>query len=223
MPSGFLSPPSARRATLTGDDISEVTFISIPALREEGDPAAHLRLRRWRYFYPRPPRGGRPTIFLTWSPTSTFLSPPSARRATRNHAGGNHDKRISIPALREEGDTPRGCPTAGGDLFLSPPSARRATCGAQGPVAVHRISIPALREEGDTVVVGADDLKRQFLSPPSARRATEHQTALQVLNQFLSPPSARRATEQRLLVLDGLDISIPALREEGDLFGLILV
>ena len=79
------------------------------------------------YFYPRPPRGGRqdhPGLFSRGVDISihalreegdlmqladavmpaTFLSTPSARRATRNHAGGNHDKRISIHALREEGD-----------------------------------------------------------------------------------------------------------------------
>ena len=34
---------------------------------------------------------------------------------------------------------------------------------------------------------------------------------------FLSPPSARRATEARCAALGSLEISIPALREEGDM------
>ena len=33
--------------------------ISIHALREEGDSAARTTKRIFKYFYPRPPRGGR--------------------------------------------------------------------------------------------------------------------------------------------------------------------
>ena len=57
-------------------------FISIHALREEGDciqafpPAAHQN------FYPRPPRGGRHTIPRKHNLLRIFLSTPSARRAT---------------------------------------------------------------------------------------------------------------------------------------------
>ena len=80
----FLSTPSARRATSEvllslrqlgisihalreeGDGMSIATdsevSISIHALREEGDVARLLRLVRSRYFYPRPPRGGRRTL-----------------------------------------------------------------------------------------------------------------------------------------------------------------
>ena len=56
-----------------------------------------------------------------------------------------------------------------------------------------------------------------FLSTPSARRATgfcfwmlEHRI------QFLSTPSARRATIGKYVWTDGTQISIHALREEGD-------
>ena len=35
-----------------------------------------------RYFYPRPPRGGRPDYRLQDNDYSKFLSTPSARRAT---------------------------------------------------------------------------------------------------------------------------------------------
>ena len=37
-----------------------VKIISIHALREEGDPQRATRYRVASYFYPRPPRGGRP-------------------------------------------------------------------------------------------------------------------------------------------------------------------
>ena len=106
----FLSTPSARRATHQSAPTGIPDSISIHALREEGDQAAHsstlsifgflstpsarratcsLRPRGILTidFYPRPPRGGR-----------LYTS-----RATRTVA------RISIHALREEGDE-ASCP-----------------------------------------------------------------------------------------------------------------
>ncbi len=56
----FLSTPSARRATsCAGHQIAE-TRISIHALREEGDAMCVAFSSAKAYFYPRPPRGGRP-------------------------------------------------------------------------------------------------------------------------------------------------------------------
>ena len=37
------------------------TIISIHALREEGDLSLHRSILAYVHFYPRPPRGGRPT------------------------------------------------------------------------------------------------------------------------------------------------------------------
>ena len=126
--SKFLSTPSARRATaeLFMSGYLEMDFyprpprggrlavvvvyldgfgISIHALREEGDI---LRLRECDidgYFYPRPPRGGRPFGIEPSVATPTFLSTPSARRATKRGAVAGDDVVISIHALREEGDS----------------------------------------------------------------------------------------------------------------------
>ena len=104
-PSGFLSTPSARRATLTRETRRVPWEISIHALREEGDRCCQKYCPGCRYFYPRPPRGGRllrgelePIGFL-------FLSTPSARRATVMRAVMLSVQPISIHALREEGDT----------------------------------------------------------------------------------------------------------------------
>ena len=56
----------------------------------------------------------------------------------------------------------------------------------------------------------------RFLSTPSARRATFRFAFDERTLRFLSTPSARRATDQ-LFTLDGVfNISIHALREEGD-------
>ena len=56
------------------------------------------------YFYPRPPRGGRQPIEEVPADGEEFLSTPSARRATRYLTLKSNRLRISIHALREEGD-----------------------------------------------------------------------------------------------------------------------
>ena len=102
----FLSTPSARRAT-----------------REEVDGEEPEN-----YFYPRPPRGGRPQ------------DPESMTRWLC----------ISIHALREEGDR----------------------YDMSNFAAAIKISIHALREEGDHEAVTKQRAAYVFLSTPSARRAT---------------------------------------------------
>ena len=56
---GFLSTPSARRATGDVDRVEATIDISIHALREEGDDLPCSRYLEIQDFYPRPPRGGR--------------------------------------------------------------------------------------------------------------------------------------------------------------------
>ena len=81
---------------------------------------------------------------------NTFLSTPSARRATVPAAASCECFIISIHALREEGD-----------LFLP-----------VLPVTDFPISIHALREEGDQTANTHKFHAIIFLSTPSARRAT---------------------------------------------------
>ena len=126
--SKFLSTPSARRATFDSIDyISNQEFLSTPsARRATRSPWKSLTFPR--YFYPRPPRGGR-------------LSAERAESAGRS---------ISIHALREEGDAElagTGLKTL--DFYPRPPRGGRPA-GARGYAACGRISIHALREEGDT-------------------------------------------------------------------------
>ena len=80
------------------------------------------------------------------------------------------------------------------------------------------ISIHALREEGDAPVPHRDQFRgAPFLSTPSARRATYKSVRCFILyDPFLSTPSARRATERRAQSAIDQQISIHALREEGD-------
>ena len=78
----FLSTPSARRATSAEAAANRAWQISIHALREEGDICFMYLIKRGKYFYPRPPRGGRPAWVGFAATSSRFLSTPSARRAT---------------------------------------------------------------------------------------------------------------------------------------------
>ena len=169
----FLSTPSARRATA-----------AIAARRPLSND-----------FYPRPPRGGRRYCIAKTIRLIRFLSTPSARRATwaewlktssrsnfypRPPRGGrpitdtklDELTRISIHALREEGDL-RRC-----DL---PPPDR--------PISIH-----ALREEGDQYSgTRRPSLKNFYPRPPRGGRRSNSITGHQT-RRFLSTPSARRAT-----------------------------
>ena len=148
----FLSTPSARRATgaqtprSTGSVISIhalreegdkpafttaalFAVISIHALREEGDVLSGLDVGKAPDFYPRPPRGGRLVTRVKVIGLEKFLSTPSARRATPGRGNPRPAEKISIHALREEGDPRSIFPASITTPFLSTPSARRATAG----------------------------------------------------------------------------------------------
>ena len=79
------------------------------------------------YFYPRPPRGGRPADSSPAGAAAAFLSTPSARRATEYGNNTAELADISIHALREEGDFDGQRTNQTRREFLSTPSARRAT------------------------------------------------------------------------------------------------
>ena len=81
--------------------------ISIHALREEGDKNCRYCIHDESNFYPRPPRGGRPSLAGLPELEKQFLSTPSARRATSVLLFGVQQVLISIHALREEGDRQR--------------------------------------------------------------------------------------------------------------------
>ena len=190
----FLSTPSARRAT-TGAAISchSGQFLSTPSARR----ATPRRLRRCLlpcHFYPRPPRGGR--LFRSGScrRLCPFLSTPSARRATWQGRIEDKDAKISIHALREEGDAShRGRRPRWTHFYPRPPRGGRHQT-VRSAALVGGISIHALREEGDISFIEYKTVDDVFLSTPSARRAT-----------------SATATRCRAGA-----ISIHALREEGD-------
>ena len=123
--------------------------ISIHALREEGDPPGGTIPAQTAYFYPRPPRGGRPMVPMISMTLGNFYPRPPR--------GGR-------PIVQQQGGW--------GKLFLSTPSARRATfeLPEAQPDDVEFLSTPSARRATSmrcftlTAVI--------FLSTPSARRAT---------------------------------------------------
>ena len=78
------------------------------------------------------------------------------------------------------------------------------------------ISIHALREEGDTSETESAKRFAGFQSTPSARRATSVTGFGKSAFTFQSTPSARRATLRTCRPAERTEISIHALREEGD-------
>ena len=192
----FLSTPSARRATFELlIVICYNNIISIHALREEGDRGSPVQISCLWHFYPRPPRGGRLHLSHDFAHACQFLSTPSARRAT-DYFNSIYTAvaKISIHALREEGDVLSALIASASKVFLSTPSARRATIKMPRKHLTHDISIHALREEGDQQGCAHALCNHRFLSTPSARRATSAVRVAILSCVFLSTPSARRAT-----------------------------
>ena len=168
-------------------------------------------------FNPRPPRGGRPAQKRQNVNSFIFQSTPSARRATQKACLFIVQGRISIHALREEGDPL--CPAPDyraaqisihalreeGDRFYDRLSNRGCYFNPRPPrggrldrkqprVEIEIISIHALREEGDSVATLRQLSKSNFNPrPPRGGRLCEH---------YVMGKSHK--------------ISIHALREEGD-------
>ena len=104
----------------------------------------------WRYFYPRPPRGGRrASVSNSGTNDEIFLSTPSARRAT-------------VVGSVEMLNT----------IFLSTPSARRATKPAVKQTRQQKDFYPRPPRGGRPQNSTKTTELSKFLSTPSARRAT---------------------------------------------------
>ena len=81
------------------------------------------------------------------------------------------DRPISIHALREEGDCKSSEASSSLSIFLSTPSARRATPANMTLIRANMISIHALREEGDRGMRrGLPDLRNFYPRPPRGGR-----------------------------------------------------
>ena len=101
-------------------------------------------------------------------------------------------------------------------IFLSTPSARRATRHASRCLIHKIISIHALREEGDSSRAGWMRPKSNFYPRPPRGGRRKSAGCPHGPIPFLSTPSARRATLLLQHQHPERQISIHALREEGD-------
>ena len=215
MTSKFLPTPSARRATQTGRSPD-----------------------RGRYFYPRPPRGGRrrpvdlleadkrflPTPsarratlavrrFFNWD---AFLPTPSARRATEELIQAYKAAKISTHALREEGDVEAN-KIYEVSICISTHALREEGDQTTRPPTVRcPISTHALREEGDPGRKQRGLTRGDFYPrPPRGGRLFLLVDGAHRM-EFLPTPSARRATGAKNRRVTCNFISTHALREEGD-------
>ena len=213
----FLSTPSARRAT--------------------GCPVWCISSRR--YFYPRPPRGGRHHPPGNGQPRKNFYPRPPRGGRHQDLGGGVHSEVISIHALREEGDLAEQRGQAH-FVFLSTPSARRATCWMPSGVCFrkflstpsarratggkpkgHRqcdISIHALREEGDPLTSKETRYGQGnfYPRPPRGGRPSARPTSTAPAPDFYPRPPRGGRPEVLPAQMGQGPISIHALREEGD-------
>ena len=168
----FLSTPSARRATRHSKDKSNITV----------------------YFYPRPPRGGRhQAAGNNGSARPDFYPRPPRGGRLLAQQTSQHLTKISIHALREEGDGGRGLVDLRlFDFYPRPPRGGRPPTG------------------------GSSDTRDDFYPrPPRGGRRVDRERTDGRENFYPRPPrGGRHNLVARLALRYG--ISIHALREEGD-------
>ena len=168
-----------------------------------------------------------------------FLSTPSARRATRSAGSVAGWSSISIHALREEGDCPSWAAVrVPKNFYPRPPRGGRHPSDfypyVRLYISIHAlreegdailsltkwryfcISIHALREEGDIYRVSYLTRTKNFYPRPPRGGRPPHGAHRGMVILFLSTPSARRATSLGIATIYYAEISIHALREEGD-------
>ena len=149
--SAFLSTPSARRATHLQAPNAVRCQISIHALRKEGDLKCPIGVIWTPYFYPRPPRGGRPCRPRTRGlPIGNFYPrPPQGGRLSEQKSSGWKLKHFYPRPPRGGRQCPVLCKASKNPNFYPrPPRGGRLNISAANPIYFF-ISIHALREEGD--------------------------------------------------------------------------
>ena len=168
----FLSTPSARRATPASMACSLLRPYFYPRPPRGGRPRAQRKRPDMRNFYPRPPRGGRRFANAIEMELIHFYPRPPR--------GGRLCNRRML------------CKT---QPFLSTPSARRATVIRVKPIWMLINFYPRPPRGGRHADFCNYFANSVFLSTPSVRRATKSTyTSNNAVTLFLSTPSVRRAT-----------------------------
>ena len=166
-------------------------IISIHALREEGDGHRAKSSCTERYFYPRPPRGGR----------RRPLCPVWPRRG------------ISIHALREEGDLFSELQTGRGEIFLSTPSARRATDKMRLiREAFKFLSTPSARRATGRFLAEESESKNFYPRPPRGGRLERKIEQHERKHFYPRPPRGGRLISRAPMWLPPIFLSTPSAR-----------
>ena len=201
-------------------DVLEIALhkgvISIHALRGEGDVFAvrrHLRPFRFQ----STPSVGRATAGCTYSLMYyEFQSTPSVGRATRILAGDGRASRISIHALRGEGDAAALAAAAGFSNFNPRPpwGGRLITASFSRTSKIYFNPRPPWG--GRPFIAGGFSAHADFNPrPPWGGRLLIGGNIMEAM-LFQSTPSVGRATMDQPITRAEHEISIHALRGEGD-------
>ena len=193
-PFGFLSTPSARRATTYRKEQPSALTISIHALREEGDRLDTISNISRTHFYPRPPRGGRRTCGRHGQSLRHFYPrPPRGGRRPEQHYHFALEKFLSTPSARRATLSVLCSHFGCADFYPRPPR------GGRRHMDIYYFNVPC----------------NFYPRPPRGGRRTTAVCSRRA-SRFLSTPSARRATRSNTGLGVYSPISIHALREEGD-------
>ena len=195
-------------------DIAQIIYkISIHALREEGDQRQPCIVAKLLYFYPRPPRGGRPSGGFAMGYVTKFLSTPSARRATPDSAGDHPDQRfLSTPSARRATISSAMCRRAKTNFYPRPPRGGRRAHQAH-ETRTPWISIHALREEGDDM--GPRDRRSPgnfYPRPPRGGRLRSAPRAAATVHFYPRPPRGGRPSRLPQTYTEYIFLSTPSAR-----------
>ena len=217
----FQSTPSVGRATfLPKDSDTPVKFQSTPSVGRATIfdlESENARLN----FNPRPPWGGRQPWHLLLDKLAGFQSTPSVGGRPGRAFANACNRRISIHALRGEGDKPWHLSTDKLTRFQSTPSVGRATFYHFTHLILMLISIHALRGEGDDFTI-KNTSSSKLISIHALRGEGDAQdnTPGKAKSSYFNPrpPWGGRPIDPESRRLP-LKISIHALRGEGDKSG----
>ena len=211
----FLSTPSARRATLfLQHKRPPCRFLSTPSARRATGGAA-AACKKKTNFYPRPPRGGRPSETLSPVAMHSYFYPRPPRGGRRGRQQALKLTSYFYPRPPRGGRRTHPASSGrAGDFYPRPPRGGRPSCSSRAAGASYFYPRPP-RGGRPPCRHPADRPSNFYPRPPRGGRPPS-KDILMGLPLFLSTPSARRATanlgEQAILK----KISIHALREEGD-------
>ena len=165
------------------------------------------------YFYPRPPRGGRPQYEALKEALTKFLSTPSAWWATLLFKCRFRAVKISIHALREEGDHQQKTKGNERQTFLSTPSARRATSSGKSALSHGQYFYPRPPRGGRLLGGNMAESSGDFYPrPPRGGRPLKIVLYKWIFYFYPRPPRGGRPQDSNDFVVRHIFLSTPSAR-----------